>query len=231
LGRYDYFLFYRVFVGDFAELFCSSFITYTLKSYLPNKLRHLSPSKTPYVLGVIISVVLLLLLTTTGFVSVWAATLFGTSGPDTIVGTNNDDDIYGLAGNDNLRGNGGNDNIYGQEDNDRINDGLGNDQISAGSGDDTINLGKTGQSGFDRGAQDVVYGEKGKDNINAQGSSSFLLIYGGDDDDIFLVEVGAMMGEFMAAMEMTTSRAAVTGLSMSGLAPEMITSMVKANVP
>jgi Ca2+-binding RTX toxin-like protein len=56
--------------------------------------------------------------TTGGIVSVWAASLFGTSGPDTIVGTDNDDNIYGLGGSD------------------RINDGLGSDNVYAGSGDE-----------------------------------------------------------------------------------------------
>ena len=77
-----------------------------------------------------------------------------------------------------------NDKIYGLAGNDKITDGLGSDQISAGSGDDTINLDGTERG--DTGAQDVVYGEKGKDDINAQGSEgSFLLIYGGDDDGTF----------------------------------------------
>jgi hypothetical protein len=111
---------------------------------------------------------------TTGVVSVLAANLFGTPRPDTLVSTNNDD------------------NIYEQEGNDRIKDGLGSDKLFAGSGDDIIKLGETGEDDSDRDAQDVVYGEEGRDNIDAQSSSgSFLLIYGGDDDDTFFVEVGA----------------------------------------
>ena len=105
----------------------------------------------PVVLGIIITVTLLLFRTTTGFVSVWAASLFGTPGPDTTVGTHNDDDIYGLGGND------------------RIKDGLGSDKLFAGRGDGTIKLEGTRER-QDTGAQDVVYGENGKENINAQSS-------------------------------------------------------------
>jgi hypothetical protein len=50
LDKYNYFLFYRALVGDFVELSCSSFISYTLKSRLPNKLRYLSTLKTPYLI-------------------------------------------------------------------------------------------------------------------------------------------------------------------------------------
>ena len=118
----------------------------------------------PLVLGVITGT-LLLLTTVTGFVSVWAANLFGTSGPDTLVGTDKDDSIYGLGGND------------------KISDGLGSDKVYAGSGDDTIKLEGTGDT-QNTGAQDVVYGERGRDNIDAQSSDgAFLLIYGGDDED------------------------------------------------
>src|ERR671918_294976 len=97
----------------------------------------------PYVLGVI-TAVLLLVLTTTGLVSVWAANLFGTSGPDMIVGTDNDDKIFGLGGND------------------RITDGLGSDKIWAGSGNDRVQLEGVGDDqegvGFDE-----VFGESGRD--------------------------------------------------------------------
>lgn len=105
---------------------------------------------------------------TTGVVSIWAANLFGTSGPDTLVGTDNDDNIYGLGGND------------------RIRDGFGSDRTFAGSGDDTIRVDGTqdrfGNSGAASG-QDVVYGEGGKDNIDARNIEGSFLIYAGDDHD------------------------------------------------
>jgi Ca2+-binding RTX toxin-like protein len=101
-------------------------------------------------------------------VSVWAANLIGTPGPDTLAGTNNDDNIIALGGND------------------KITDGFGSDKILAGSGDDTIKLVGTQDprdSTDDPGGQDVVYGEKGRDNIDSNGEIGFRLIFGGDDDD------------------------------------------------
>ena len=92
-------------------------------------------------------VIIALTITTTGNVSVWAANLFGTSGPDTLVGTNNDDSIYGLGGND------------------RISDRLGSDKVYAGSGDDTVRIDGVGAElrgvGFDE-----VFGESGRDSID-----------------------------------------------------------------
>jgi Ca2+-binding RTX toxin-like protein len=74
-------------------------------------------------ISAIISVLVIIALTAmAGFVSEWAATLIGTSGPDTLAGTDNDDKIFGRGGND------------------RISDGLRSDLISAGSGDDTMEL-------------------------------------------------------------------------------------------
>jgi Ca2+-binding RTX toxin-like protein len=93
------------------------------------------------------------------FVSVWAANLIGTPGPDTLVGTDNDDNIIGRGGND------------------RITDGLGSDQISAGSGDDTIEL--VGTSEDEQQGRDAAYGEGGKDNIASRGETGFRLIFGG----------------------------------------------------
>jgi Ca2+-binding RTX toxin-like protein len=92
------------------------------------------------------------------FVSVWAANLIGTSGPDTLVGTDNDDNIIGRGGND------------------RITDGLGSDQISAGSGDDTIKL--VGTSEDEQQGRDAAYGEGGKDNIASRSETGFRLIFG-----------------------------------------------------
>ncbi len=158
------------------------------QNLFPPKLNpHISSSaisvkRLSFLLGITI-ITALLPLTGLGVVNVWATNLVGTPGPDTLVGTNSDDNIYGLAGNDKLSGRGGNDNIYGQEGRDTIYDGFGSDKVFGGSGDDTIKLQGTGEDKETR-AQDVVYGEKGKDNIDARNSEeSLLLIYGGDDDD------------------------------------------------
>jgi Ca2+-binding RTX toxin-like protein len=111
-------------------------------------------------------IILLTGTTTVGIVSVWAANLFGTSGPDTLVGTDDDDNIYGLGGND------------------KITDGLGSDKVFAGSGHDRIKVeGTTSEEAEEGVGTDEVYGEKGRDNIDGVFSVGFLVIYGGDDGD------------------------------------------------
>lgn len=132
-----------------------------------------------------ISLALIIVLTaTTGMVSVYAANLVGTSGPDTLTGTNNDDNIFGLAGND------------------RITDGFGSDNIFAGRGDDMIELvGTIGPNAptDPAGTQDTVYGQGGRDNIDSHGDSGFRLIFGGSDDDIIAASgeshEGRILGE------------------------------------
>lgn len=68
-----------------------------------------------------------------------------------------------------------------------IRDGFGSDKIFAGTGNDRIRMEGT-QDQFDgngdSSGQDVVYGEKGRDNINAKDIVGSFLIYAGDDDDI-----------------------------------------------
>lgn len=101
--------------------------------------------------------------TTGGIVSVWAANLIGTSGPDTLEGTDEDDHIDGRGGND------------------IISDGLGSDEILGGRGDDTIEVEGTGDSDAD--SQDVADGERGDDNIVSDADTGIILIHGGSDDD------------------------------------------------
>ncbi len=146
-------------------------------------------------------------------VSVYAANLIGTSGPDTLVGTDEDDNIFGLGGND------------------RISDGFGSDEVFAGSGDDTINLEGTRAPGDnpDPTSQDVVYGEKGRDTINAPRFGGFLLIYGGDDDDTISGSSGNT-GRIYGGDGNDKVVTSDTVFLMSGVVLEMIILMVKANV-
>ncbi len=147
-------------------------------------------TKNPLTITVLIITVTTLLLLSSpvaNVVSVWAEDFFGTSGPDNIVGTDEDDNIFGRGGNDDLSGEGGDDYIEGNAGNDEINDGLGSDKVRAGSGDDTIVV-EGVVSEQDEGEEDDVdkaYGGKGKDIIDGQDSAegSFLLLYGGSDDD------------------------------------------------
>jgi Ca2+-binding RTX toxin-like protein len=126
-------------------------------------------------------IVIVLTGTATAGVSVWAANLFGTSGPDTIVGTDEDDTIFGLEGNDNLSGKGGDDYIDGDVGNDEINDGLGSDVVRAGSGDDVIKVAGADKGVGEEDGVDKVYGGKGKDNINRA------LIFGGQVEGTLLI--------------------------------------------
>jgi len=69
----------------------------------------------------------------------FAATFYGTSGPDRIQGTSGDDFISGAGGGDFLSGNSGRDNISGGSGGDDVSGGYGNDRIYGGLGDDHIN--------------------------------------------------------------------------------------------
>ena len=125
--------------------------------------------------GTIVSLLLPL-----GIVSVWAANLIGTPGSDTIVGSNSDDNILGMEGND------------------KITDGYGSDNVLAGSGDDKIKVVGTRDprdSTDERGGQDGVYGDKGRDTIDNSGEYGFRLIYGGDDDDTITAGSGNYEGK------------------------------------
>src|SRR3954451_3770540 len=102
-----------------------------------------------------------------------AATVPGTTGPDTLVGTPQNDTIDGLAGDDNIIGLAGDDTLDGGSDDDNIQgdggcraapnpyycqtgDKDGNDKITGGSGDDTAN---------GNGGNDVIGGESGADRL------------------------------------------------------------------
>jgi serralysin len=136
-----------------------------------NKIKTISQTTIPKTITAALLMTTIIVLTgttTVGVVSVWAANLFGTSGPDTIVGTDEDDNIFGLGGND------------------RINDGLGSDKVFAGSGNDRIKVeGTTGEEEDEEEGtgSDQVYGERGRDTIDGLNSIGFLVIYGGDDAD------------------------------------------------
>ena len=113
----------------------------------------------------IVLMVIALTATTTSFVSVWAANLIGTSGPDTLEGTDEDDFIDGRGGDD------------------IISDGLGSDEILGGRDDDMIELEGTGDSSTDTNNQDVADGQRGDDNIVSDAENGFIVIHGGADDD------------------------------------------------
>ncbi len=72
-----------------------------------------------------------------------AATLWGTSGPDTLVGTAGRDVIVGLDGADTIRGMGGDDIVCGGTGNDSLLGGDGNDALDGGPGTDQL-LGDAG---------------------------------------------------------------------------------------
>jgi Ca2+-binding RTX toxin-like protein len=131
--------------------------------------------------------------TATAGVSVWAANLIGTSGPDTIVGTDEDDTIFGLEGDDDLSGKGGDDYIDGDGGNDKINDGLGSDIVRAGSGDDRIELeGVRLLFEEEEDGVDKAYGGEGEDDINVFVEVGFHFIFGEADDDT--ITTGASSG-------------------------------------
>jgi Ca2+-binding RTX toxin-like protein len=145
---------------------------------------------------------------TTSVISVWAANLIGTSGPDTLEGTDDDDFIDGRGGND------------------IISDGLGSDEILGGRGDDTIELEGTGDSS-DADSQDVTDGERGDDNIVSRGESGFRLIHGGSDDDTITASVGIGRIYGDSGNDKVVTHDAVL---MSGVVLEMMKLMVKVNV-
>jgi Ca2+-binding RTX toxin-like protein len=110
--------------------------------------------------------------TTGGVVSVWAANLIGTSGPDTLDGTDEDDNILGRGGND------------------IISDGFGSDRVRAGSGDDTIRVEGIWDPSDPEGETDgldIVQGDRGEDNIDARNIVGSYLIDGGANDDIVAI--------------------------------------------
>jgi hypothetical protein len=86
-----------------------------------------------------------------------AATLLGTSGPDTIDGTEFQDVIVGLGGNDTIRGLGAQDRICGGAGADRIVGGSGADRLSGNGGRDRISGGPGG---------DNLNGGPGRDRCN-----------------------------------------------------------------
>lgn len=116
------------------------------------------------------ALLLVIALTATGgFVSVWAANLIGTSGPDTLDGTDEDDRILGRGGND------------------IISDGFGSDRVLAGSGDDEITvegIWDPSDPEEETDGIDMVQGDRGEDNIDARNIVGSFLIDGGANDDI-----------------------------------------------
>ena len=128
-----------------------------------------------------------------------AATVVGTSGPDTLNGTTNNDVITGLGGNDIVWADSGSDfvcggpgadRLYGQQGKDILYGGGGNDRIWGGPGADRLwgNSGLDilrGGSGNDRlfgGADnDILRGQAGNDRLLGGGGSDNLYGQGGND--------------------------------------------------
>jgi hypothetical protein len=86
-----------------------------------------------------------------------AATMLGTSGPDTLTGTEFTDVIVGLGGNDTIRGLGARDFICGGGGKDKIVGGGGSDRLSGNAGADRISGGPGG---------DNLNGGPGRDRCN-----------------------------------------------------------------
>ena len=110
-----------------------------------------------------------------------AATIVGTSGPQTLTGTSRSDIIAGLGGDDIIYGLGGNDIICGGAGSDLIYGGPGHDRLIGGSGSDRI----LGQGGFDTidggGVADRLYGGDLGDRLWGSGGNDRLFGQAGDD--------------------------------------------------
>ena len=109
----------------------------------------------------------------------FAATLTGTSGPDTIKGSERGDRIAGKGGGDLLKGRGGRDRVRGGKgadllrgggERDKLKGGKGDDRLEGGEGTDKL-FGGAGRDGF--GVENgVLLGSPGDDVIRAQDGSA-----------------------------------------------------------
>ena len=110
-----------------------------------------------------------------------AATIVGTSGPDTLTGTAGDDVIVGLDGSDTINSLGGDDIVCAGNDHDVVNTAAGNDRIHGGDGNDRLDAG----AGFD-----IIHGDAGADVLHGRTENDDLFggwgpdrLFGGGHDD------------------------------------------------
>lgn len=112
----------------------------------------------------------------------------GAQGSDTIRGGDGDDTLFGLGGADLLYGDAGTDTISGGDGDDVIDGGDGDDYSAGGS-----SIGLFGGGGNDilRGGlgRDRLQGGAGNDTLEADSGSD--LLFGGADDDTYVLSLGA----------------------------------------
>lgn len=135
-------------------------------------------------------------------------TVVGGPGNDTIIGGPGNDSLSGDAGNDVIDGQGGNDTLAGGADNDQIYGGTGSNSVSDGTGNDLVDLSEnsTAVAYGTGGGNDTVIGTafndsltggSGTDRLEGRGGNDVLTgglatdaLFGGDDSDTFIVNVG-----------------------------------------
>jgi hypothetical protein len=169
-------LFSSVFTKDFAEISCSSFISYTLESCVLVKLNESSALKMPIALEVVMTTLLTTVwITATAAPAALAQTAITCYGFNaSIVGTPRSDDIIGTPGRDVIVTLGGGDRVYALDGDDIICGGPnetaiiagdGNDLLSGGNGRDLLE-GGNGDDRIDGGAgNDTLFGEDGDDRL------------------------------------------------------------------
>jgi Ca2+-binding RTX toxin-like protein len=187
-----------VFVCDFAELFCSSFISYVPTSYALDKLNECYSISKMLLLAVEVITATLLLSTTVWLTPVatqqasaqTAITCYGHT--VTIVGTPESEDILGTQGQDVIVTLEGRDRVYALDGDDIICGGSGPTTIIGGAGDDLIDGFNgtdllSGGNGDDRiigGADnDGLFGEDGSDRLDGGAGNDALF---GEDGNDFL---------------------------------------------
>ena len=111
----------------------------------------------------------------------FAATMFGTSGPDTLVGTPSADVIVGLNGDDTIYGKGGVDIICGGPGKDTLYGGGGGDYLDGGDDDDVLRGGPGKDVLIGGVGSDRLYGGSGDDLL--AGGRGYDFCYPGHDDD------------------------------------------------
>jgi Ca2+-binding RTX toxin-like protein len=98
--------------------------------------------------------------------SAFAATLYGTDGPDRIIGTTNDDLIQTYAGADYVSARGGFDDVFAGRGRDEVYGGRDGDQLYGGDGRDKLSAGCPGGD-CDPGHDNILYGGDGDDTLAA----------------------------------------------------------------
>jgi hypothetical protein len=201
-------LFYRVFVRDFAELFCSSLISYVPKSYALGKLNEsYSISKMLFLAVGVVSAALLLSIT------IWltsaatqqalaqtsiscygqTATIVGTPEFEDIIGTQGQDVIVTLGGSDRVNALGGDDIICGAPGPTTIIGGAGNDLIDGFAGNDFLSGGNDDDRIIGGAGNDTLFGEDGDDRLDA-GAGNDTLFGQADNDFLFGDAVDGAIG-------------------------------------